>query len=232
MTPQRDPPICQRGNECAQQRRGRFPGAASPEALWELLLGGREGVAEAPPDRSWMHELYSPVPRTPGRVPTKRGGFIDAIDQFDPAFFGMTPREAHRADPRLRLLLECAFEAAQDGGMPLAELARLRTGCYIGNMYNDYWLRQVGEMDSLDFYSELGSARSSLSGRLAYAFDLRGPAITVDTACSSSLVAIHFACQALRPGECDLALTGGTNLVLTPYNTITFGWAGALNADH
>lgn len=211
---------------------GRFPGAADPDAFWKLLVEGREGVTEAPADRPWMRELYAAEPRTPGRVPTTRGGFLDGIDLFDPAFFGMTPREAHRMDPQLRLLLECAYEAAQDGGMPLSELARHRTGSYVAAMYNDYWLRQIDAPDSLDLYTDLGaSARSALSGRLAYAFDLRGPALTVDTACSSSLVSVHLACQALRAGECDLALAAGSNLLLTPYNTITFGSAGALSAD-
>ncbi|MPZ85701.1 MAG: SDR family NAD(P)-dependent oxidoreductase [Actinophytocola sp.] len=210
---------------------GRFPGAPDPDALWDLVVEGRDAVTEAPADRPWLRDLYSPRPRTPGRVPSTRGGFLPDLDRFDAAFFDMSPREARKTDPQLRLLLETAYETAQDAGMPTEQLGRERTGVFVGNVYGDYWLRQLPDLDGLDFYAELGTGRGSLSGRLAYAFGLRGPALTVDTACSSSLTAIQLACQSLRARECDIALAGGANVILTPYATITFGQAGALSPN-
>ncbi len=211
---------------------GRFPGASDPEALWELLVEKRDAVAEAPADRPWLRELYDARPRTPGRVPTTRGGFLPGLDRFDAPFFDITPREARRMDPQLRLLLEVAHEAGQDAGIAMRRLARVRTGVFVGSVYGDYWQRQIPDLDGLDFYAELvADARAALSGRLAYAFDFRGPALTVDTACSASLVAVHLACQSLRAGECDVAVAGGSNIILTPYSSITFGLAGALSPD-
>jgi acyl transferase domain-containing protein len=123
---------------------GRFPGAPDPQALWDLLLEGRDGVTEAPADRPWMRELYDPRPRTPGKVPTTRGGFLPDLDLFDAAFFDMSPREARRADPQLRILLETAHEAAQDAGVPVQRLGGERTGVFMAGLYDDYWVRQIG----------------------------------------------------------------------------------------
>jgi acyl transferase domain-containing protein/NADPH:quinone reductase-like Zn-dependent oxidoreductase/aryl carrier-like protein len=211
---------------------GRFPGAADPEALWQLLIEGRDAVTEAPADRPWLRELHDSRIRAAGRIPTTRGGFLPDLDLFDAAFFDMSPREARRTDPQLRLLLELAYESAQDAGVPIRGLARSRTGVFVGNLYGDYWHRQVADLEGLDLHAELGaSARAALAGRLAYAYDLRGPAVVVDTACSSSLAAIHLACQSLRLGESEFAIAGGANIILTPYNTITFSAAGALCPD-
>lgn len=210
---------------------GRFPGAPDPQAFWDLLLEGRDGVTEAPADRPWMRELYDPRPRTPGKVPTTRGGFLPALDRFDAAFFDMSPREARRTDPQLRILLETAHEAAQDAGVPVRLLGGERTGVFMGGLHDDYWMRQVGDLAALDIYAELGGVRCALAGRVAYAFGIRGPVLLVDTACSSSLTAVHLACQSLRAGECDLALAGGSNVILTPYHTVTFGEAGALSPE-
>ncbi|WP_447002267.1 SDR family NAD(P)-dependent oxidoreductase [Saccharothrix isguenensis] len=212
---------------------GRFPGASDPEALWRLVVEGRDAIAEAPADRPWFRELHDTRPRVPGRVPTTRGGFLPDLDRFDAAFFDVAFREARRMDPQLRLLLEVAYETAQDAGVGMRRLApRARTGVFVGSVYGDYWQRQLADLTGLDFYAELvADARAALSGRLAYAFDLRGPALTVDTACSSSLVAVQLACQSLRSGECEVALAGGSNIILTPYSSITFGLVGALSAD-
>ncbi|MFF7635984.1 SDR family NAD(P)-dependent oxidoreductase [Kitasatospora sp. NPDC008050] len=211
---------------------GRFPGAPDVEALWEVLLDGRDTVTEAPSDRPWMRELHDPQPGTPGKVPTTRGGFLPGLDLFDAAFFDMSAREARRADPQLRLLLEVAYEAAQDAGIPMRRMAGTRTGVFVGNVAGDYWLRQVADLEGLDFYAEMGASwRGALSGRMAYAFDLQGPAVSMDTACSSSMTAIHLACQSIRAGECEAAIAGGANLILAPYSTVTLGSAGALSPD-
>lgn len=209
---------------------GRFPGAPDVDEFWELLRQGREGVADAPTDRSWMYELHG-EPRTPGKVPTTRGGFLPGVGDFDAGFFGMSRREAIRADPQLRLLLEVAHETAEDAGVTRRQLTSSTTGVYVGNTYGDYWLRQVGDPEGLDHHAEFGVARSSLSGHLAYGLDLHGPAMSVDAACASSLVAVHLACQALRAGECEQAFVGGTNLILAPSNYLTFNSAGALSPD-
>ncbi|MGE7387817.1 SDR family NAD(P)-dependent oxidoreductase [Streptomyces sp. NPDC004126] len=209
---------------------GRFPGAGSPDALWDLLLEGREAVSRAPADRPWMRELHDRTPRTPGRIPTDRGGFLPGIDRFDSRFFDMPPREAARTDPQLRILLETTHEALEDAFVPRERLASAATGVFVGAISGDYWLRQIPDLDGLDIYSELGSAsRAAYSGRISYAFGLTGPSLTVDTACSSSLMAVHLACQSLRAGECRTALAGGVNLILTPHMHLTFGWAGALS---
>ncbi|SEG44008.1 myxalamid-type polyketide synthase MxaB [Saccharopolyspora kobensis] len=209
---------------------GRFPGAPDVDEFWELLRQGREGVADAPADRSWMYELHG-EPRTPGKVPTTRGGFLPGVGDFDAGFFGMSRREAIRADPQLRLLLEVAHETAEDAGATRRQLTSATTGVYIGNTYGDYWLRQIGDPEGLDHHAEFGVARSSLSGHVAYGLDLHGPTMTVDAACSSSLVAVHLACQALRAGECEQAFAGGTNIILAPSNYLTFNSAGALSPD-
>ncbi|MDQ0935701.1 polyketide synthase [Streptomyces turgidiscabies] len=211
---------------------GRFPGAPSVDALWQLLQDKGESVARAPADRPWMYERYDPEPRTPGRIPTTRGGFLPGIDRFDAGFFDISPREAARTDPQLRILLETAHETIEDAGIPAERLTRRPAGVFIGCCHSDYWLRHAADPDEIDFYSELGAAaRSALSGRLAYAFDLRGPAMSVDAACSSSLLAVHLACQSLRVGECATALAGGANIILTPNSHLSFAWAGGLSPD-
>jgi len=203
---------------------GRFPGAPTVAALWDLLASGDDAVTGAPSDRPWLREPHDPRPGTQGRVLPDRGGFLPGLDLFDAAFFDMSPREACRTDPQTRLLLEVACEALEDAGIPVGRLSRSRTGVFIGNTAGDYWLRQVADLDGLDFYLTLGAqVRAAFSGRLAYAFDLHGPTVTVDTACSSSLAAVHLACQSLRAGECGAALAGGANLILTPYEYVTYG---------
>lgn len=209
---------------------GRFPGAPDPAALWRLLREGREAVAEAPADRGWLHDLHGPV-RSPGKVASNRLGALSGIEMFDAGFFGLSPREAHRMDPQIRALLETAYEAMENAGVPPDLAATETVGVFVGSAYSDYWTRQLGDLDGLDMYSEVGNSRAFLSGRLSYVFDLRGPSITLDTACSSSLAAVHLACQSLRMGESDLALAGGSNLILAPYNTITFSSAGAHSGD-
>lgn len=199
----------------------RFPGGADdPDAFWQLLADGVDAVGEVPPGRWETAGLLDPDPDTPGKAYTVQGGFLDRIDGFDAAFFGITAREAAAMDPQQRLLLQTAWEAFERAGLDPQRLGGTATGVYIG-MYDSGYLAGA-DPDQLDGYVATGNAASVASGRIAYALGLRGPAVTVDTACSSSLVALHQAAQALRAGDCELALAGGVSLLVTPRAHIEF----------
>lgn len=211
----------------------RFPGAIGPEQFWGLLRDGVDAVSELPGGRFDIDAVYDPAPGTPGKIINRAGGFLTGIDEFDSAFFGISPREALRMDPQQRLLLEVTWEAVEDAGLTRDRLTGSRTGVFIGAATADYqdiqyYLRDRSE---IDFYAATGTARSVLSGRLSYAFDLRGPSLTVDTACSSSLVAVHLACESLWSAESEIAIAGGVNLVLLPELSMPFSRAGMLALD-
>ncbi len=209
----------------------RFPGAENSDAYWEMLKNGGDGIREVPADR-WDADLYyDPTPATPGKMVTKQGGFIEGVDLFDPHFFGISPREAVHIDPQQRLLLEVSWEALESAGIPADQVAGTRTGVFVGISANDYSRLQSGTTETLNPYSGTGNAFSIASNRISYIFDFHGPSMSIDTACSSSLVSIHNACQCLRDGDCDLALAGGVNLVLSPEVTITFSQARMMAAD-
>ncbi|NOX38147.1 MAG: amino acid adenylation domain-containing protein [Calditrichaeota bacterium] len=209
----------------------RFPGAPNKEAFWELLKNGVDAIREVPRDRWNIDAYYDPNPGVPGKMYTRWGGFVDDVDQFDPQFFGISPREASRIDPQQRLLLEVAWEALEDAGIPREKFAGSRTGVFVGISSNDYARIQLGDETRIDAYSGTGNALSIAANRISYLFDLHGPSVAVDTACSSSLVSLHMAVQALRNGECEMALAGGVNLVLAPDVTINFCQAGVMAPD-
>lgn len=214
----------------------RFPGGSTtPEAFWQLLRDGRDGIVEVPSSRWNIDAFYDPDPQAPGKMYTRSAAFLDSIDQFDARFFELSPREAARMDPQQRLLFEVGWEAFERAGLTLAKLADSRTGVFVGMMNNQeyMWLQEhqgLGDHDD-DPYYRLGSASSVAAGRLSYYFNLKGPALTIDTACSSSLVAMHIACQSLHNGECTLALVGGVHIILQPENMVNACKMGMLAVD-
>ena len=210
----------------------RYPGGAHDAAsFWELLCDGVDAIREVPADRWSNDEMYDADPDTPGTVSSRWGGFLDDLDRFDARFFGISPREAESLDPQQRLLLEVAWEALEDAQIPADSVFDSNTGVFLGISNSDYMRMLLADSDSIDTYTTTGNATSIAAGRLSYVLGARGPSIALDTACSSSLVAVHLAVRALRAGECDIALAGGVNVILTPEITISLSRAKTLAAD-
>ncbi|QDT06972.1 Phenolphthiocerol synthesis polyketide synthase type I Pks15/1 [Rubripirellula lacrimiformis] len=229
------PPQSGRSQDVAIVGMGcRFPGAASIDQYWDLIESGREAIGPVPGDRWDSERFFDPTGRSPGKMSVNAMGAIDDVDQFDAAFFGITPREASRMDPQQRLLLEVTWETFENAGIPIESMAGSKTGVFIGIGGTDYSkipARYPNYFDHVDAHIGTGNALSIAAGRISYLFDFQGPSYIVDTACSSALVAIHNAVVTLATGQCDAAVAGGVNLILSPETTIAFSKARMLSPD-
>jgi acyl transferase domain-containing protein len=212
----------------------RFPGGVEDtESYWRLLENGRDAITTIPTGRWDAEAYYDPNPDAPGKMTTRWGGFLSDIDRFDAEFFGIAAREAGSLDPQQRMLLEVSWAALEDAGIDPATLLGSSTGVFAGISAFDYAQLQLQRNDpsKIDAYFATGGSHSVAAGRISYVLGLKGPCVAVDTACSASLVAVHLACQSLRTGECDLALTGGVSVLLLPELFVDFSNARMMAAD-
>jgi thioester reductase-like protein len=203
----------------------RFPGAKNPTAYWDLLLEGRDVISEIPENRWDREKYFDPEPKTPGKMSTRWGGFIDNVDLFDPAFFGITPKEAERMDPQHRIALEVAWEAIEYAGISPASLDGTRTGVFLGIGNYDYSRLLLNEPSQINAYDGIGNTLCIAANRISYFLNLKGPSLVLESACSSSLLSLHYACKSLQLKESNLAIAGGVSLMLGPEPFITYSHA-------
>src|SRR5271166_6528998 len=211
----------------------RFPGGVtSPDDLWQSLCDERDAVSELPADRGWnLDVLFGPDSEAPGATHVRAGAFVDNVGDFDPAFFGIGPREAQAMEPQQRLLLEVTWEALERAMIDPTSLHGSEAAVFLGVGGQEYGPRIYEDTEGFAGYLATGTTTCVASGRIAYTLGLHGPALTLDTGCSSSLVAVHLALRSLRSGECDLALAGGASVVCSPSILVGLGRQGALSAE-
>ncbi|MEV7013093.1 aminotransferase class III-fold pyridoxal phosphate-dependent enzyme [Streptosporangium sp. NPDC051022] len=210
----------------------RFPGGVtSPEDLWRLLVEEVDAIGEVPPERWPVDRLYSADPAEPGKISSRWAGCVDGIEEFDAAFFGLSPAEAEQMDPQQRMLLEVAYEAMERAGLPPSHDLVRDCGVFVGISGSDYGRALGGDLSAIGPYFSTGQALSIAANRISYAWDMRGPSVAVDTACSSGLVAVDMAVQSLRRGACSVALAGAVNVVLGPENWVSLSRFGMMATD-
>ncbi len=207
----------------------RFPGGADTRAFWQFLTAGQDAIRETPTDRWIIEEWMEAETGSTGKGLPRWGGFLEQIDQFDPAFFGITPREATHMDPQQRLVMELAWEALEDAGIPPSTLFGSNAGVFLGVTWRDYLLLHGNSTQSYDLYTGTGAAPSILANRISYFLGLQGPSLAVDTACSSSLTTVLLACHSLWRGESSIALVGGANLMVAPQTMVGMYKFGGLS---
>lgn len=221
----RDEPIAIVGMAC------RYPGAPDLDAYWTLLTSGTNALEDVPAARWDIDLLYHPDPAAPGKVTSRRGGFLEHLDRFDAAFFGISPREAPHVDPRQRVMLEIVWEALEHAGIAPDRLAGTAAGVFVATLTNDYRSLLFADLARLDAFSGAGTATSIVANRISYFFDLRGPSIAIDTACSGSLVALHAAVESLRRGESAIGIAGGVSVNLMADSNVFFSKAGLISPE-
>ena len=211
----------------------RFPSAKNLESFWHLLREGVDAITEIPPERWDVNEFYDPKPGISGKMMTRYGGFLDQVEQFEPSFFGIFPREAERIDPQQRLVLEVAWEALENAAIVPKNLSGSQTGVFLGLGNYDFGIvkLQRSNLPSLNAYDGPGTTLGIAANRLSYLLNLQGPSLVCESSCSSSLVAVHYACQSLRSQESNLCLVGGVSLMLSPDSHIIFSQAQMMAAD-
>ncbi|XP_026114362.1 uncharacterized protein pks1 [Carassius auratus] len=193
-----------------------FPGGEGVDNFWKVLVEGRNCVVQIPDERFDTSEWFHPDESKPGKTQTTKAALIEGFNEFDHKFFGISEAEADYMDPQQKLLLQCAYRALEDGGIPLEKVSGTRTGVYIGLMNRDYETLLNNSPSTITHYNGTGTAMSIAANRISYIFNLTGPSFAIDSACSSSLVALHSACQAIRQGDCEMALCGGVSCILEP----------------
>jgi len=202
----------------------RLPGANNPQEFWQLLEDGKDAITSVPDER-WQDKQFGELDHT-------KGGFIPHLKEFDPSFFRIAPREAASIDPQQRLLLEVCWEALENAAIPADQIQGSKTGVFVGVAAIDYWHQLLSQPETeIDAYLTTGNTHSLASGRISHFFDFQGASISLDTACSSSLVAVHLAIKSLRDRECNMALAGGVNRLISPKVSLNFARAKMLSAD-
>ena len=212
----------------------RYPGGVrTPDEFWQLLSSGKDILRDIPKDRWDVDAHFDPEVTVPGKMYVRQGYYLDDIDQFDPQFFGLSPREAESLDPQQRLLMEVSWETLENACIAPSSLKGGKTGVFVGQYWDDYSSQRIYSADNreIDRYAQLSALRGLAAGRICHILDSHGPAIQLDTACSSSSLAVHMACLSLRIGESDLALAGGVSLVLAPEHLIGICQMNALSPD-